>query len=418
MFKQTKLINGLDLITVPMQGTQAVTVLVMIGAGSKYENRKNNGISHFLEHMFFKGTTRRPDTLALSAELDSIGADFNAFTTKEYTGYWIKADSSKAELAIDILSDMLQNSKFDKEEIEREKGVIIEEINMYHENPMMYIEDVFEDCLYGDTPAGWEIIGPKANILKFDRQVFIDYIKNQYSSRNTKICIAGKIDNKIINLTKKYFGKFNDSKTKNKLKTIEKQASPKVMIKYKEGEQVNLALGVRAYPVGHKDELALKILGIILGGSMSSRLFINLRERNGLAYYVRTQVENYTDTGYLATFAGVPKDKIEEAIKIIIEEYNKIKNEIVNEEELRRVKDMVKGRTVLGLESSDNLANWYAKQLTLRNKANTPEEYFKKIEKISAKDIQRVAKEIFVNKGLNLAIIGPHKDGKKFKVSL
>jgi len=417
MYKKVELKNGLELITAPIEGTKTATVFVMIGVGSKNEERSNNGISHFLEHVFFKGTEKRPDTLTISSELDSIGADFNAFTTKEFTGFWVKVDSSRIESAIDILSDMLQNSKFDSNEIDREKGVIIEEINMYQDNPMMYIEDVFESCLYGDTPAGREIIGTKENITNFKRKDFIDYIKNQYSSKNIKICVAGNLGDKSGDLIEKYFSKLNNFNPKAKLKTTENQKEPKVKIHYKDIEQANLALGVRTFPIEHKDEIILKLLSIILGGSMSSRLFISLRERSGLAYYVRTQAEFYSDTGYLTTMAGVPANKADEAIQIIFDEYKKMKEELVLEEELRRVKDMIKGKSIIQLELSDNVANWYAKQAVIRKSISTPEEYFKKLEEVTAGDIKRVANEVFVNKGLNLAVIGPFKD-KKFDIQI
>jgi len=414
MYKQTTLPNGLKFITVPMQGTKTATILVIIKTGSKYENKKNNGISHFLEHMFFKGTKKRPNTLAIAGELDGVGGEYNAFTTKEYTGYWVKVDSSKIGLAADIVSDMLINSKFDSVEINREKGVIIEEVNMYHDNPMMYIEDVFEQCLYGNTPAGWEIIGPKKNIYNFSRKDFMDYFNSQYSADNTIICVAGNIKNGVKEILKKYLKKFNKRNFKDKEPVRERQVKPNIKVHYKKTNQTTVSLGVRTYPIGHQDEFIVKFMSVILGGSMSSRLFTNLRERNGLAYYVKTQSEFYTDTGYLTTQAGVPIEKLEKAIKIILGEYKKLVKILVNKKELDRTKDLIRGRSTIQLESSDNTASYYARQAVLRDKVLTPEEFFKKIESITLMDIKRVAADIFVNKGLNLALIGPFKDEKKF----
>lgn len=414
MYKETKLKNNLRVITVPMQGTKTITVLVMVGTGSKYENKKNNGISHFLEHMFFKGTKKRPNTLAISSELDSVGGEYNAFTSKEMTGYWVKVDSSKLPLALDIVSDMLLNSKMDASEIKREKGVIIEEINMYHDNPMMYIEDIFESCLYGDTPAGREIIGSKKNVLNFKRKDFIDYLKTQYSAGNTVIVLAGKLNNKNA-LVNKYFSKFKKANFQDKSKTKENQAGPKIKIHYKKTDQANLSLGLRTFPINHQDEFILRILSIILGGSMSSRMFTEIRERRGLAYYVRTASEFYTDTGYITTQAGVPVNKIQEALKTILNEYKKMTKTLVSAKELKRAKDLVKGRSVIQLEASDNVASWYARQAVIRQHVLTPEELIKRINKITAKDIKRVAQDIFQNKGLNLAVIGPFKDEKRFE---
>lgn len=415
MYKMQTLKNGIRLITVPMKGTETVTSLIMVSTGSKYENQKNNGISHFLEHMFFKGTAKRPNTLVLSSELDTLGGVYNAFTTKEFTGYWTKTDSRHTEQSVEILSDMLLHSKFDPEEIKREKGVIIEELNMYRDNPMIYIEDVFENLLYGDQPAGWDIIGTKENILSFKRSDFLSYIKNQYGAQNMVVCLAGNLKTEPLNLVKKYLGGLQPTKPNKKLAVQEKQIKPEIRTVYKKTDQTHLSLGVRTFSSGHKDEFILKILSIVLGGSMSSRLFINLREREGLAYYVRTSTEFYTDTGYLTTQAGVPVDKVEKAIKIILAEYDKLKNESVSPDELSRIKDMIKGKLVIQLESSDNQANWYARQVIMKEQMYTPKDYLTIIDSINPDDIKKVANDVFANNKLNLAIIGPYKDNKDFK---
>jgi len=435
MYEIKKLKNGLKFILIPMEGTKTVTLSMVVGTGSKYENRKNNGISHFLEHMFFKGTKNRPTAFALSSELDGMGAEYNAFTTKEYTGYWIKTESVKIKKAMDILSDMILNLKLDAKEIEREKGVIIEEINMYQDNPMMYIEDIFESCLYGNTPAGWDVIGTKKNILEFKKKDFVDYLNSQYSIANSFLFLVGYIEgskNKIENSLNKYFSQEGFLKRgknfQEKKIVIEDQKNPQVKINYKKTDQAHLYLGCRAFGYDHKDKLIAKMISIILGGSMSSRLFINLRERNGLAYYVRTDTEAYTDSGYLATRAGVPVDKLDKAIGIILNEYRKIKKEPVKKEELDRTKDLLKGRLAIQLESSDNLAEWYSRQMILlstisREKKKieieenimTPDEYTGIIKKITPQDIIRVANGIFKNENLNMAVIGPFKDDKKFK---
>lgn len=411
-----KLKSGLPVVLIPLQGTKTLTLLIMVKTGSKYEDRRTSGLSHFVEHMFFKGTHKRPNTLLLSSELDALGGNFNAFTGKEYTGYYVKADSRHLDKASELLSDMLFNSKFDSEEIEREKGTIIEELNMYESNPLMHIEDVFENCLYGDTPAGWDTIGTIDTIKSFKREDFIEYLQSQYGSKSFFVCLAGNFKaNKALPVIQKYFGLASKNKFRDKIKVVEKQNTPALKIKTKDIDQVNLSLGVRTFPLGHKDEFVAKLIAVILGGSMSSRLFIELRERQGLAYTVRTQVETYTDSGYLTTFAGVPKDKLELALSIILREYKKIGEQGVGAKELKRAKDLIAGRLAIQLEASDAVANWYARQVTLRNKILSPEEFLKKIKQIQDKDIRRVAKNIFVNKGLNLALIGPIKDQEKIK---
>jgi len=411
-YKVNILSNKIPLITVPIKGAPTATVLVIIKAGSKYENAANNGLSHFLEHMFFKGTIRRPNTLALSSELDSLGGEYNAFTGKEFTGYWVKVAAQKLPAALDIVSDMLLNSKIEAEEIEREKGVIIEELNMYEDNPLMHVEDVFESCLYGDTPAGWETIGTKKNISGFKRTDFIKYLEAQYGSRSTYIILVGGLKEAAKKTAAKMFSGFRLNKWQDKSPVRESQKTPRVKAVYKKTDQVNLSLGVRAYPIGHPDEFKVKLLSIILGGSMSSRLFINLRERNGLAYYVRTVNENYSDSGYLTTQAGVPIAKTAAAIKIILAEYRKLTTELVGAPELRRAKDLLQGKSILQMEATDNLATWYARQAVLRRKIMTPGEFLKKINQVTAGELRAVARKIFVSRGLNLALIGQAKVDK------
>lgn len=411
-YKKSYLSNKVPVFTIPIKGAKTTTALVLFKTGSKYETRANSGISHFLEHLFFKGTKKRPNTLTLSSEMDSLGGEYNAFTSKEYTGYFFKVANNKLGKALDIMGDMLFNSLFDPEEIEREKGVIIEELNMYEDNPQMHIEDVFEDCLYGDTPAGWETIGTKENIRSFKREDLIKYLETQYGAKSVFIVIAGAIKPKDKKLVAKIFTNFKVNKQDPKKAVIENQKTPQLKVSPKKTDQIALSLGVRTFPIDHPDELKAKLLSIILGGSMSSRLFINLRERNGLAYYVRTSTEFYSDSGYLTTQAGVPSIKTEAAIKIILAEYKKITEELVPAKELKRAKDLLQGKILLQMEASDNLANWYARQAMYRRQVMTPGDLIKKVKKITPEQLLVVARQIFKNQGLNLALIGNVKADK------
>jgi len=425
MYQEHKLANGLKLITVPMAGTETTTLLVMFATGSRFESREQNGLSHFLEHMFFKGTTKRPDTMSISSALDNVGAEFNAFSSKEYTGYWIKTAGEHTELALDVLSDMLINSKFDENEINREKGVITEEINMYQDNPMWYIEEIFEALIYGDTPAGWDTAGTKENVAGFTREQFITYWQQQYGSDSATLILAGKLPENPEALIGRYFDGLNKSTYKKQLPTVDTFNGPKLKIHFKDTDQAHLSLGVRSVPYASADESTIKVLSVILGGSMSSRLFTQLRERNGLAYYVRCNQESYTDTGYMTTQAGVPTDKIEQAIKIILAEYSKLTTELVPDEELTRVKNLLKGKTPLSLESSDEVAEFYARQAVLlfeqenpRRGIIKPDELLKGIDGVRAEDIQALAKKLFRPENLNLAVIGPYKDSAPFEALL
>lgn len=324
-YKKTILKNGLRIITAPMKDTQTATILVMVGVGSRYEEDKEAGISHFIEHMMFKGTKKRPNTQIIANELDSIGGTFNAYTGKNRTAYYAKADSKHIDKIIDVISDMYLNSKFESKEINRERGTIIQELNMYEDMPMQSIDDVFESLLYGKQKLGREIIGNKKTLLEMKRKDFLNYISRFYVANDTVVCIAGNISEKnAIDKVRKYF-----SKMKRKEKPVfdevkENQKNSKVKIKYKKTDQTHLMFGVRAFNNKHEDKYALSLLATILGGNMSSRLFINVRERQGLAYYVRTGTELYQDVGYLSTQCGVEHKNLGKTVETIMKEYKKI----------------------------------------------------------------------------------------------
>ena len=414
-YKKTTLKNGLRIITVPAKNTKTAAVLVLVKTGSKYETKDINGISHFLEHMFFKGTKKSPNTIKLIEPLDKIGGVYNAFTSQEYTGYWAKVDANHLDLVLDWVSDIYLNSKLEQKEIDLEKGTILQELNMYLDAPMRYVSDLWTNLLYGDQPAGWHIIGTENVIKNIKRNDFIKYLNNHYSSKNTVIAVAGNINQKaVINKIEKYFKSINILKTKNKLLVKESQNKPESLIYYKDTDQTHLILGVRAYNTFHPDKYALGLLGVILGGNMSSRMWISVRERQGLAYYVRTGAETDTDTGFLTTSAGVDNKKVERAISTILSEYKKISQKKVSDSELKKAKDYIKGTSLISMEASDEQASFYASQELLTDKILTLDEKFSKIDKVTVDDIQRVAKDIFKPEKLNLALIGPFKDKSRF----
>ena len=416
MFKKTTLSNGLRIITVPQKGTQAVTVLVLVGTGSKYEKKEINGISHFIEHLFFKGTKKRPSPLAVVEPLDKIGGIYNAFTSEDYTGYFTKVAASYFDLALDWVSDIYLNSLLPEKEIKKERRVIIEEINMHCDHPMSYVGILWSKLLYGDQPAGWDVAGTKESVMKISRQNLISYMKNQYVAQNTIICAAGKINSSVtINKVKKYFSKINTTKPLKKSKVVERQTIPECLLHPRKTDQTHFCLGVRGYNLFHPQRFAQELLGIILGGMMSSRLFMEVRGKLGIAYYITTSVDSDPDTGYLVTQAGVDNEKIEKAISVILKEYKKVTQRKVPKDELKKAKDCIKGKTTLLLESSDAQASFYAGQELLEKKILTPEEIFAKIDKVTAEDILKVAKDIFQPKKLNLALIGPFKDKAKFQ---
>lgn len=413
-YKKTVFKNGLRLITVPVKGTETVTIIAMVNAGSRRETRKEAGLSHFIEHMFFKGTQKRPTTLDISEELDAIGGEFNAFTGKERTIYYAKVDARHFGTALDVISDIFLNSKIEEKEIEKEKGTIIQELNMYEDTPVRTVSDVLEKLLYPDNSLGREIIGTKETLNAFQRKDFFRYLEKLYTANNTLVCVAGKFkEQEIQKKIETYFSQLKKKKLPAVSKVIEKQKKPALKIKFKKTDQTHFILSVRTYPEKHKSYYALSLLSIILGGNMSSRLFIEVREKLGLAYYIRTETETYRDCGYLATQAGVEHKNLELAVQTILKEYKKIASTKVTEKELRRAKDFIKGKSIMGLESSDEVALFFASQEIRKEKIKTPKEIFRKIDKVTSGEILKVAKDIFSEKKLNLAIIGPHKNSKK-----
>jgi predicted Zn-dependent peptidase len=415
MYQKTTLDNGLRLVTKQLDNTQAVTVLILVGAGSRYEVPRINGLSHFLEHMFFKGAKKYRNTKEVSEAIDGVGGDFNAFTGKEYAGYYVKVADRHADVAIDVLSDMLLYSRFDQEEINRERGVILEELNMYQDTPMHQIGWDFERLIYGDQPMGWDQVGTKEVIMSLQRDDFVDYQGKLYSPDNTVIAVAGNAGHK--EMLNKIQLKFN---FENKKKAFEfepiknNEIGKRLYLRNKKTEQAHIMQGFEGYPEEHPDHYAAQLLSIILGGNMSSRMFLSVRERQGLAYYISTSIDSYTDTGTFSTNAGVSLDGIDKAITAINVEYRKVLEDKIPEKELTKSKEFLKGKLVLRLEDSEEYAHLLGKYELLYSKVKTVEEIMQKIDAVTVKDVMRVAKDLFINEKMYLAVIGPYEDESRF----
>jgi len=408
MFKKIRLENGLRIITVPSKGTQTVTVLVLVGTGSKYEKKEENGISHFLEHMYFKGTKKRPSSLEVAEALDKVGGIYNAFTSQEYTGYFAKVSKEHFNLALDWVSDIFLNSTLPEKEIEKERGVIIEEINMRKDHPMEHVQVLWQKVLYGDQPAGWDIAGTVETVSRISRKDLIKYRDTHYVASNTIVCLAGNFNERLgVEKVKKYFSKIRIGKSREKPKVIEKQNKPEILFEKRDTDQTHICLGVRGFNLFDERRYVQEILGLILGGMMSSRLFEKIRTKLGIAYYIETEAFSDPDTGYLVTRAGLSNEKLEEGISEILKEYKKIKRDGVSKYELKKAKDYIKGKINILLESSDAKASFFAIQEILEKKISTPKEIFAKIDKVSRNDILKLAREIFKPEKLNLALIGP-----------
>ena len=411
------LANGLRIVFAPMPETTTATVLVMTGTGSRYENEKENGLAHFLEHIFFKGTKKRPSAKKISEELDGVGAVYNAFTSKERTAYHAKVSSQYLDTALDVIFDLYLNSTLPAKEITKERGAIIQEIDMYEDIPMRTVDNVFDALIFGSAhPLGRTILGPKENIRSFKRKEFKAYLKRNYTPANTVVCVAGAFSPKtVLGKIKRDFGRIKASAPPEYMGFVSEQQAPRIAIKQKKTDQTQLMLGVPAYPYLHKDEYGLAVLATILGGGMSSRLFAEVREKRGLAYSVHASVDKYPDTGYFVVQAGVEHGKLEKTIETILAEFKKIKRASIPAGELNKAKSYMKGTMTLALETSDHVAEHAATSIINLGRIRPLEEVIKGIEKVSATDIQRVARDVFKTNALNLAIIGPHNNEAKLQ---
>ncbi|MEI6420053.1 MAG: pitrilysin family protein [bacterium] len=409
-FKRKILSNGLRVVTVPMKDNPTVTVLVMVEAGSKYETKDINGLSHFLEHMCFKGTEKRPHASDISRELDGVGARYNAFTSTEYTGYYAKAESRHLDKILDVISDMYLHPVLDEKEIEKEKGVICEEINMYEDLPQRKVEEVFTELLYGDQPAGWSITGIKETVRKMTRGDFVKYRAKNYLPQATTLVISGNFDEKtILKKITTVFKGMPQAKKQTKLKVKEMQTAPQIFIFNKETDQSHIIIGVRTFDTYSKKRAVLSVMSGVLSGGMSSRLFQKLRDEMGVCYYVRAGADLSSDHGVLAVSAGLDNSRVKVATEAILNELKRLKEELVSPEELVKVKNQMTGSFTLGLESSDELAEFYASQEIYHKELKKPDQLKKETLAVTAEDIRKLAREIFKNEKLNFAMVGKGK---------
>jgi predicted Zn-dependent peptidase len=417
VYRRETLDNGLRVLTADLPYAQSVTVMVMLAAGSRYETAETNGIAHFAEHMFFKGTERRPSARQIAGEIDSIGGEFNAFTGKEYTGYYVKCAAEHRDVALDVLVDMLRHSRFDAEEIEREKGVIVEEMNMYFDTPRDFVGGVYEQLLYGDQPLGWDIIGRKETVRGATRDTFMGYLDRWYRPSRMVLGVAGRTGGDVLERAQELLGDLDPADT-GEPAPVQPHANGRVSVFTKQSDQAHVVLGVPSYPLEHPDRYALQLLATVLGGGMSSRLFTEVRERRGLAYYVYGLNHSYTDAGSLYAQAGVDIARIDDAVSTIAAELRKIAGEPVPAEELEKARSFAKGRFVLQLESPQGLIVFGLRKEVLEGRAPDPAEVLAGIDAVSGEDVSRVAGELIADERLRLAVIGPFDDADRFDALL
>jgi predicted Zn-dependent peptidase len=418
-YKKTTLKNGLRIITIPAKGNPAVTVMVIAEAGSKYEKKSESGLSHFIEHMCFKGTPKRPSSSVVNKELDAMGAMSNAMTSEEYTGYYAKAEKKHWKKILDVISDIYLHPNFPKSDLEKERGVILQEISMYEDQPQDKVAVLFQHLLYGDTPVGRFIAGTKESVSKLKHKNFIDYHHRHYVAEGTIVIVSGDVsETEVKREVDRLFKDIKKTKKPGKVRVVEKQTKPALVVHKKKTDQTHMVLGVRAYKASDPREPVLALLSGVLGSGMSSRLWHTLREELGACYYVYSSFNDFTDHGYFYISTGIESKRAVEITKAILSECKKLTQELVTPEELQKAKDYLVGHMYLKLETTNALAMFYAGQEILRRRMKLPEKLEEEIRAVTAKDIKRVAQHIFQNKNLNLAVVGDVDDEAELKKAL
>lgn len=400
--------NGLQIVAVPTDAP-TVTALVLVGTGSNYERPNEGGLSHFLEHMCFKGTLRYPTARIITETLDSLGAISNAFTSHEYTGYYVKGNPKHFGTFLSVLSDIYLNSTFPEAEIEKEKGVIVEEIRMYDDFHQSKVYEELMSVMYGTQPAGLPVIGTIESVKSFARADFLRYKQKHYHAANTVIAVCGTLSNTVQRDIEKAFESIDVKEPAPKKKVKKNNKTFQESLINKEIGQGHLAIGFHSIPYRHQDAASIKILATILGRGMSSRLFLLLREELGAAYDVRADQHSYLDHGTFTIIAGVDKNRMSEILAHIAQELSRIKEELVDPVELSKAKEYAIGMLRLGIEGTDDIANFFGMQLVLGKPVKSIEAYAKEYGKVTAKDVQRVARQIFKGKNCALAVLGPYE---------
>ena len=410
-FQKTTLKNGLRIFTAPLHETKAMTLQFLVGTGSRFERDGEGGISHFLEHILFKGTEKYPSPILLAETLDGIGAEFNAFTSEEYTGFYVTAEAKQFPLALDILSQMFYHPIFKHADVEREKGVILEERNMYLDLPQRHVWDLSKKLLYGNTPLGRNIVGTPETIKSFSKQTFLDYQQDCYTPDNIIVSIAGNPnDHDWIGDLKGVFDTRVGTKARTMHEARDQQAQPAVSVEHRTTDQTHLVLSLRTFPQTDERRFTLGMLSTILGGGMSSRLFDEIREKRGLAYYVRSSADGYHDAGSFAVSTGANNANAKEAVKVVLEQLKKLKDEPVSDAELSRAKENFRGKLALQLEESSAVGSFLAEQELYHGKQLQPEELIEKVNAVTVAGIQELANDFFTHEHLNLAAVGPFKN--------
>jgi predicted Zn-dependent peptidase len=410
----TRLPNGLRLITAPMPHARSVAVSIYVGAGSRYERRPEAGISHFVEHLCFKGTAKRPNAQAISEAIDSVGGVLNAATDREYTVYYAKVARAHMGLALDVLTDLVQSPVFDPEEMEKERKVVLEELASVADSPGQQVDLILDELLWPDQPLGWDVAGTDESVSGLSRDMVLDYVKRQYAPSNMVVSISGNVDEaEIRTLVGETLGSMPAGKPQPWFPAKDEQAVPQLKLLNKRTEQSHISIGMHALSHRHPDRYALDLLSVFFGESMSSRLFMELRERQGLCYDVHSYVSHFQDAGSFGVYAAVDPANAAKATGALMSELRKL-GEGTPEDELRKAKELAKGRLLLRMEDTRAVSGWLGGQEIISGEIMSPEEVVDKIEAVTPADVSRVVDAVLRKEHLNLAVVGPHRSEARF----
>jgi len=417
MYKLSNLKNGLKVVTVNMPHMESVALGIWIKVGGRYENSKNNGISHFLEHMVFKGTQKKTGK-DIKESIEGIGGTLNGFTGEENTCYFVKLTNEHIDLGLDVLSDMVLNPKLASGDINMEKGVILEEIKMYMDLPNHYVHDILSKLMWPTHALGMPLAGTLNTVKRISRRHLLAFKERFYSPENVVIACSGKLDGEyFLDKVKNHFKKAKKQPSPHSKKVNAKQSKMRSDYLYKNTEQTHLAIGFHASSIFHPDRYAADLLHVLLGGNMSSRLFHEVREKRGLAYDISTSSKHYNDTGSFIIGSGINNKKVPEAIDIILKELNKIKRNFVKPDEFRRARDFCRGQLLMALENTLSRMMWLGEKVATKDPLCEIGLVLEKLDEVKVEDIRRVAKEVLRASNLNVAMIGPLGDDLKRNIN-
>jgi predicted Zn-dependent peptidase len=413
-YTRTTLDNGLRVITSPMPHTRSVAVSIYVGAGSRYETKPEAGISHFIEHLCFKGTKKRPNSQLISETIDGVGGVLNAATDREYTVYYAKVARPHLDLAVDVLTDLVQSPLFDATEMEKERKVVQEELASVGDSPGQQVDLMLDEMLWPDQPLGWDIGGTEDSVGAITRDMILDYARRQYVPNNMVVSVAGNVQQEeVLELLHDSLGTMDPGVFQSWFPATDGQSAPACRMLSKRTEQTHIALGMQALPLGHPDRYAIDLLSVLFGESMSSRLFMELREHMGLCYDVNSYVSHFLDTGSFGLYAAVDPTNGPKTVAALMGELRRLTAGIP-EEELTKARELAKGRLLLRMEDTRSVSGWLGGQEILTSHIRSAEDVVERLDEVTPEDLTRVVETILKRDRLNLAVVGPHRSEKRY----